>query len=181
MESVREQAKSLQPSLVARAVAGDREAFRGLVEPHLSTALGAATALLRSPSEADDAVQDALLSAWLGLHQLRRADAFPAWFRRHVIRSAMKRLGQRPRVTELDLTAMAPVDDLEQALERRALGRAFGRLETKDRLILTLHHFWSLPVAETAGLLGVPEGTVKSRAHQARARLRAAYAAEERG
>lgn len=76
MESVREQAKSLQPSLVARAVAGDREAFRGLVEPHLPTALGAATALLRSPSEADDAVQDALLSAWLGLHQLRRADAF---------------------------------------------------------------------------------------------------------
>lgn len=178
---MREQTNGLPASLVALAVAGDREAFRRLVQPQLPSALGAATALLRSPAEADDAVQDALLSAWLGLHELRRPDAFPAWFRRHVVRSAMKRLAKRGRLTELDLAVMAPTDDLERALERRALGRAFGRLEAMDRLILTLHHSWSLPVAETAELLGVPQGTVKSRAHQARSRLRAAYEAEERG
>ena len=60
------------------------------------------------------------------------------------------------------------------------LGRAFDRLDPKDRLILTLHHFWRLPVAETAGHLGIPEGTVKSRVHHALGRLRAAYDAEER-
>jgi RNA polymerase sigma-70 factor (ECF subfamily) len=62
----------------------------------------------------------------------------------------------------------------------RVLAVAFGRLSTADRLILTLHHFWDLPVAETAAHLGIPEGTVKSRVHHALRRLRAAYDAEER-
>jgi RNA polymerase sigma-70 factor (ECF subfamily) len=65
-------------------------------------------------------------------------------------------------------------------MDRRTLARAFDRLEARDRLILTLHHFWDMPIAETAAHLGIPEGTVKSRVHYAMDRLRAAFAAEER-
>jgi RNA polymerase sigma factor (sigma-70 family) len=165
--------------LVAAARAGDRAAFGQLVEPELAKALGAARLLSRVPADAPDAVQDALLSAWRGLDTLRDPDAFPAWFRRHVVRAAI-RLGKRPHVVELDVSGVFAPDELERTVERRQLGRAFDRLDDKDRLLLTLHHFWGLPVAETAVQLGIPEGTVKSRVHHAMARLRAAYDAEDR-
>jgi RNA polymerase sigma-70 factor (ECF subfamily) len=166
--------------LVDAAIDGDRDAFRALVEPVVPGALGAATILTGSPSDAADAVQDALLSAWRGLSSLRDADAFPAWFRRHVVRAAMRTAKRRGRVLELDIDLPDASDALERAVARRTLGRAFDRLGPDDRLILTLHHYLGLPVAETAAHLAIPTGTVKSRVHAAMGRLRAAYDAEER-
>jgi RNA polymerase sigma-70 factor (ECF subfamily) len=171
---------SRRRSLVDAAIAGDREAFRALVEPSIPRALGAAAILTGSESDAADAVQDALLSAWLGLRSLRDADAFPAWFRRHVVRAAMRSARRSGRVVELDVDLPADPDALERAVSHRTLGRAFDRLDADDRLILTLHHYLGLATAETAELLGIPTGTVKSRVHAAIGRLRAAYDAEER-
>ncbi len=169
-------------SLVAAARGGDREAFRALVEPHLRVAVGSATILTGSAADGADAVQEALLSAWQGLDGLREPDAFPAWFRRQVIRAASRagRSRARARVVELDVSMHAADEELERVVAGRTLGRAFDGLDEADRLLLTLHFFWGLPVAETAGLLGVPEGTVKSRVHYAVDRLRAAFDAEDR-
>lgn len=166
--------------LVTAARRGDRDAFRRLVEPELAAALGAARILAGSHADAADAVQDALLSAWRGLDGLRDPVAFPAWFRRHVVRAAMRHGTRRMRVVELEIDLAAPAGELDRTLDRRTLARAFRRLDPKDRLVLTLHHWWGLPVAETAAHLGIPEGTVKSRVHHALARLRAAFEAEER-
>jgi RNA polymerase sigma-70 factor (ECF subfamily) len=172
---------SLEP-LVTAARAGDRDAFRLLVEPHLGIALGVSTVLTGSAADGADAVQEALVSAWQGLDRLREPDAFPAWFRRHVIRAASQTIRARTRrqVVELDASTPSPVDELDRAVEHRTLGRAFDRLDDDDRTLLTLHHVWGLPVAETAAILGVPEGTVKSRVHYAMQRLRAGYDAEDR-
>lgn len=180
MEAALEQSPPTLAGLVAAAKRGDRDAFRDLVEPDLAAALGTARIMTGSDADASDAVQDALLSAWRGLDGLRDPDAFRAWFRRHIVRAALRAAGRRGRVVELDLATMAPEGDLDRALERRTLGRAFERLDARDRLLLTLHHFWDLPISETATHLGIPEGTVKSRLHYAMERLRAAYAAEER-
>ena len=78
------------------------------------------------------------------------------------------------------MSVAAPDGELDLMVDRRTLARAFDRLDAADRLLLTLHHFWELPIAETATHLGIPEGTVKSRVHYAMDRLRAAFAAEER-
>ena len=180
MEAVLDQSPPTLAGLVAAAIGGDRDAFRELVEPDLAAALGTARIVTGSEADASDAVQEALLSAWRGLDSLREPDAFRAWFRRHVVRAALRAATRRGRVVELDLSAVAPDGELDRALEARTLGRAFGRLDARDRLLLTLHHFWELPIAETAIHLGIPEGTVKSRVHYAMDRLRAAYAAEER-
>jgi len=180
MEAVLDQSPPTLALLVAAAIRGDRDAFRELVEPDLAAALGTARIVTRSEADASDAVQEALLSAWRGLDRLREPDAFRAWFRRHVVRAALRAATKRGRVVELDLAAVAPAGDLDLALDKRTLGRAFNRLDARDRLLLTLHHFWDLPIAETAAHLGIPEGTVKSRVHYAMDRLRAAYAAEER-
>ena len=171
-------------ALVAAARRGDRDAFADLVSPHLETALRVARVVAGSPDDGTDAVQDALLSAWQGIGSLREPAAFPAWFRRHVTRSAMKHAKRRGtgkrRVVELDLEAAGPADALDRAFAVRELDRAFDRLSTDDRTILTLRHLWDLPGAEIAQHLGIPEGTVKSRVHAAMERLRAAYEAEER-
>ena len=180
MEAVLESSPPSLAGLVAAAKRGDRDAFRALVEPDLPAALGTARIVTRSEADASDAVQEALLSAWRGLDGLRDPDAFRAWFRRHVVRAALKAAEQRGRVVELDLATAAPDGELDRAVDRRTLARAFDRLEARDRLLLTLHHFWDLPIAETAAHLGIPEGTVKSRVHYAMDRLRAAFAAEER-
>lgn len=180
MEATLDQPNARLRPLVEAARAGDRDAFRALVEPYVGRALGAATIITRSPADAADAVQDALLSAWRGLPQLRDPEAFPAWFRQHVVRAAIRASRTRRRVTELDVEMPDGADDLDRAVARRTLRRAFDRLEPDDRLLLTLHQFWGLPIAETASHLRIPEGTVKSRIHAAMDRLRAAYDAEER-
>lgn len=166
--------------LVGAACAGDRDAFERLVRPHVGPAVGAATLITGNESDGADAVQDALLVAWQRLQQLREPAAFPGWFRRIVVHAALRAAGQNHHVAELDLTVAAPVDELDRALDLRMLRRALTRLDKGDRVLLTLHHFWELPVSETARLLRVPEGTVKSRVHHAMRRLRAAYQAEER-
>ena len=169
-----------RPCSYRAARAGDRDAFRSLVEPDLAAALGTARIVTQSEADAADAVQDALLSAWRGLGALRDPDAFRPWFRRHVVRAALKAAARRGRVAELDPATAAPEGELDAAIDRRTLARAFDRLDARDRLILTLHHFWDVPIAEAATYLGIPEGTLKSRLYYAMDRLRAAFAAEER-
>jgi RNA polymerase sigma-70 factor (ECF subfamily) len=166
--------------LVGAACAGDRDAFGRLVRPYLAQAVGAATLITANDADGADAVQDALLVAWQRLAQLRNPELFPAWFRSIVLRAALRTTRRAHRIVELHLEVMAPPDQLDRALDLRTLRRALVRLDTKDRVLLTLHHYWELPVAETARLLDVPEGTVKSRVHYALNRLRAAYEAEER-
>ena len=167
--------------LIGLACDGDREAFGRLVRPHLAPAVGAATIITGSEADGADAVQDALLVAWQRLPQLREPAMFPAWFRRIVVRAATQVSRRRRRVAELDLSAPGPPDQLDRALDLRTLRRAVARLDDNDRVLLTLREFWDLPIAETARLLAIPEGTVKSRLHHALRRLRAAYEAEERG
>ena len=166
--------------LIERAVGGDRRAFDRLVEPYLAVALGAARLITGSEADAADAVQDALLRSWQGLDGLRDPGLFPAWFRKIVIRSATRSVRRRIHLVELDPEAPGPSDQLDREVDRRLLARAFSRLDRKDRVLLTLHHYWQMPVAESAQILGLPEGTVRSRVHHALKRLRAGYDAEVR-
>lgn len=176
----RQRDRQVSEELVGHAARGDRYAFDRLVEPYLAVALGAAKLITGDEAGAADAVQDALLSSWQALGSLRDPQLFPAWFRRIVIRSATRFVRRRGKLIELDLEAPGPTDSIEREFDRRQLARAFSRLDSKDRVLLTLHHYWQLPVSESAQLLGVPEGTVRSRVHHALKRLRACYDAEVR-
>ncbi len=171
--------------LVVAARDGDGKAFALLVQPCLSSCLAAAVVITGSSQDGLDAVQEALVAAWRGLGSLRDPCAFPAWFRKLVIRAAMKvargRKGQR--LVEIYLENALERDSatsIERILETRNLDRAFDKLDAKDRTILALRFASSLSTQEIAATLAIPEGTVKSRTHAAMARLRAAYAAEER-
>lgn len=74
----------------------------------------------------------------------------------------------------------AQADASGQVADRDAIGRAFRRLSVEQRAIVVLHHYQSLSLVDAAYILGIPEGTARSRLHYALKTLRAAIEADER-
>ena len=162
-------------SLVLAARSGDATAFAALVHAETPSAYRLALSIVRSPSEAEDAVQDAFLRAWRDIRSLRDPDLWPAWFRRLTVRSALDQTRRRPRVREVDLDLAFDVPGLEpsvQPTDRMELMAAFDRLRPDDRAILALRFFADLELPDAAAALGIPLGTAKSRLHRALGRLR---------
>ncbi len=161
--------------LLLSARDGSPSAFGALVNPHLGAALAAATAITGSHEDAEDVVQEALVSAWARLNQLRAAESFSPWFRRMVVRSAIRVAKKRRRVHALDLEPPLAARGPDAIIEQAALDAAFDVLTARDRAVVYLRFVLDLSVADTAEALAVPVGTVKSRSHYALQRLRSAY------
>ena len=170
--------------LVGRAMGGEHEAFTALVRPEIERLYGLAGLLLRDPSRAEDAVQEALLRAWRDLPSLRHPEQFGAWLRRLVVNAAHdegRRLGRRRGEVELaphhDRSA---ADELGVLFDRDEVTRAFRRLRTEERTVIALRFYLDLATAEAAATLGIREVTYRSKLHRALRRLRAALAADAR-
>jgi RNA polymerase sigma-70 factor (ECF subfamily) len=162
-----------QAVLAARS--GDAAAFAGLVHAETPAAYRLALSIVRSPAEAEDAVQEAFLRAWRDIGKLREPELWPAWFRRLTVRSALDQTRRRPRVREVDLEQAFELPGLEPAVQpadRLALMAAFDRLSPDDRAILALRFYADLEIPDAAAALGIPLGTAKSRLHRALGRLR---------
>jgi RNA polymerase sigma-70 factor, ECF subfamily len=175
-------------ALVSRAQAGDHAAFEQLVRPRLERLLRLAISIVTDEGDARDCVQEGCLFAWRQLPRLRERDRFEAWLWRIVINTSRTRLRQRRRVTVREV-AVDQLDAGAEPAERGpaftdqlstddAIRRAFARLDVDKRTILVLHHVEERRVADIAALLGIPEGTAKSRLHWARAALSRALRAE---
>jgi RNA polymerase sigma factor (sigma-70 family) len=144
-------------------------------------------------ADADDAVQDAFLKAYAALPRFRDGAPFRPWLLRIVAnearnrrRSAGRRDGLALRAVAADptgavgvATAAAPEDDVMAAETRAELLAALRRLGDDDREILGARFFLDLSEAETAEMLGIARGTVKSRTSRAVARLRTAFGSTE--
>ena len=175
----------MQRDLVMQAQSGDHEAFSALAAGSVSRLLTAARLILRDDDRAQDAVQEAMVDAWLDIRGLRDPDRFDAWLHRLLVRGcyrAAKRDRQR-RVVEVPLLAMdgPSTSDAQSALAARdQLDRAFRLLATDQRAVLVVHHFLDLADAEAADALDIPIGTFKSRLNRAKQALRAALDADER-
>lgn len=176
--------------LVRRASRGDVAAFDALVAARLSASLRLARAIVDSPADAEDVVQEAFVSAWRNLPRLREPDRFDAWFGRILVNTARTHVRRRGSVRPISIDRRH-VDDgreddtpgqhdpgLESVVSSDALGRAINRLTIDQRSILALHHLEERPVAQIAAVLGIPVGTAKWRLHAARQALERALEAE---
>jgi RNA polymerase sigma factor (sigma-70 family) len=167
-----------QRELVERAGRGDHDAFAQLVRASVARLDAAARLILHDPELARDAVQEALVGAWRDLPGLRDPDRFDAWIHRITVRSCLSILRRRRRrVVEVELTPTAdvPVGDIGSfVVDRDQVERALRRLDPDWRAIVVVHYFLGLPLPETAEVLGIPLGTVKSRLHRSLAAMRAA-------
>lgn len=173
----------MDQTLVERAREGDHEAFAVLATASTDRLYTVARLILRDDDRASDAVQESLIAAWRGIRALRRADAWNAWLHRLVVR-ACYRLARERRSPILEIRVEDhPVDDADGAAlvaDRDQLERGFRRLAVDQRAILVLRHYLGHTPAETAEILGIPTGTVKSRLHRATEAMRAALDADAR-
>src|SRR5262245_19060864 len=179
----RSQARAATRDAIARAQRGDHEAFEYLAGAIAGRLTGTATLILRDRDAARDVVQETLIEIWGSLPSLRDPDAFEGWVQRILVRACHRAVrSNRHRAVEvrqLDIDVADPSD--EHAIDDRdRIERAFRRLTTEQRTVLVLHHHLGLPLAESAGILQIPTGTMKSRLNRATAALRAALDADER-
>ena len=174
-----------QRDLVVRAQRGDVDAFGILVSGRVGHLAAVARLILRSGDQADDAVQDALVAAWVGLRGLRDPDRFDAWTYRLLVRACRRAASRRHARTlaEIAVSEELPplVDDRQQDLANRDLiDRALRRLTVDERTVLVMRHYLDMSLGEAADALGIPLGTVKSRLSRATAAMRTALEADAR-
>ena len=167
-----------ETDLVARARAGDREAFGILIERYAGPARRVARAVLGDVDDADDAAQDAFLSALVKLGQFDPRRPFGPWLLRIVANAATDRRRRRKvrRAEALDPAVRAPGPGPDADAVRDELGErlraALAELPERRRLAVELFDVEGYAHAEISRILGVPEGTVRSDVFHARRFLR---------
>ena len=166
-------------AVIARVLAGDAESFEVLMRRYNRRVFRATRAVLRDEAEAEDVVQDAWVRAYTHLGQFSGRATFPTWLTRIAIHEALARRRYRVRHIALDehaATLPAPTRPPEQQLDARqvasALETAIDTLPAPYRIAFVLRDLEGLSTVETAACLDVPEATVKTRLHRARALLR---------
>lgn len=170
--------------LVQAAQRGDREAFAILARTHGDRLYAIAQRILRDAGLAEDALQQALISAWRELPNLRDPEKFIAWATRLLVHECYAEARRRSRMTSsirlLPADGPAAPDDISGFIDRDQLERGFRRLPDDQRAVLVMHHYLGLEPAEIAETLGVPAGTVRSRLHYAHRAMRAVLEADDR-
>jgi RNA polymerase sigma factor (sigma-70 family) len=174
----------VERELVLAARLGDEVAFAWLIEAEAPRIYRAVLAVVRSPEDAQEVIQDATVRAWRQLDGLRDADSWPAWYRRIAVRQAIDRAGRqgRMRLHEIDLDSLGnePARDPSSGwADRVAVTSALRQLSTEDRVLLGLRFGADLAVADVATALDIPLGTAKSRLHRALGRLASALGDED--
>jgi RNA polymerase sigma-70 factor, ECF subfamily len=158
--------------LLAAHVAGDRYAFDELFHRHQRQLHRLARLTTRTPEDAEDALQDAMLSAHRGAGTFRHDAAVGSWLHRIVVNACLDRLRRAKAHPTAPLEDVYPVPDRTAQVETAiVVQRALMRLPVEQRAAVVAVDMQGYSVADTAALLGVAEGTVKSRCSRARVRL----------
>lgn len=167
-------------TLVLLTLAGDPGAYEALVIRHRKTVIAAANSVLHSRYLAEDAAQDAFITAWMKLNVLREGSRFGPWVCR-IAKNCAKNMIVRYR-------SYLPLEDMEEVLsdgidddpqtyavrnaEAASLRDTVTRLPARVGEIIRMHYFEELSVGEIAARLGISEGTVKWQLHDGRKRMR---------
>ena len=166
--------------LIERCQRGDRDAFEPLVKRYMRRAAAFALGWTGSREDALDLSQDAFVRAYRAIARFDTARPFYPWFHRILKNLCINHLSRAGRGAEVPIEVTGPLasaaDGPQRLAEREELRRtvweAIRRLGEADREILVLREFQDLTYAEIASVLEIPKGTVMSRLHNARKRLR---------
>ena len=177
--------------LLERVRAGDEQACEALVRQHSGRMFAVARRLLQRDEDSADAVQDAFLSAFRSLHTFQGNSTLGTWLHRIVVNVCLMKLRSRSRCREVRIEDLLPTfdetghhsnpvrawDDAALARLTRAETQAhvracIDRLPDPYREVLVLRDMEDMDTEQTAGLLGITAGAVKTRLHRARQALR---------
>ena len=168
---------------VRAAKRGSAEAFGRLYDHYAADLYRFALWYLHNASDAEDAVQEAMLSAWQNIRALRKEEAFRAWLFQILANTCktLFRSSGRGRIVSLDGAALESRLSYTPAFENDAVGSLLGDLSPEDRAIVTMAVLGDFKSGEIAAALGMKSGTVRSRLSRALRSLREALEGDTPG
>ena len=175
--------------LAGRALARDAGAFRAIMQKHNSRLYRLARTILRNDADAEDALQDAYVSAFANLASYRGESTLATWLSRIVMNEALGRLRQKRPIVDLaaleherseaeiiQFSQSTLNDDPERTMAQRQIlqlvERATDNLPKAFRLVFVTRLIEGMSVEETSELLGIKPETIKTQLHRARQLVR---------
>jgi RNA polymerase sigma-70 factor, ECF subfamily len=184
------QLEAVEADLIKRVCDGEPQAFEDLVRPYERLVYGTAISILRNPADAEEVSQEAVLKAFSKLSSFRGESRFSTWLIQITYNEARMRVRKdrlhlyestdcQERDAEGDYWPKdfadwrpIPSEMLEKKELREALENGINSLSPAYRDVLILRDVHNLSVKETAAILGIGKGSVKTRLHRARIQLR---------
>lgn len=178
-----------EETLIQKAAQGDQDAFAQLLELYQGKVYGLTLRLVGSPEDAAELTQETFFNVWRGLPNFHAESKFSTWLyrlatntaidflrkekRRRALQTVSLSLDSDPdRVLDIPDQRFTPQGELERGELRRAIEQGLSKLSVEHRQVLVLRELNGLSYAEIAQVLGIEEGTVKSRIARARLALR---------
>lgn len=188
-DSRKDRIRANEEILIGRILGGEKDLFLELIRPYQRTVYATLISMLGSKEDAEDVTQDVLLKALARLQQFRRESAFGTWLIQIAINEARMRRRKLRHGNMFSLANEAdddgayvpkdfadwreiPSEALERLEIREALAKALTLLEEHYRLAFILRDINELSITETAYILGITRGAVKTRLRRARLMLR---------
>lgn len=172
--------------IVEKVVAGEVGLFEVLMRRHNRRVFRTARAILRSDDDAEDAMQEAYVSAYQHLGDFQGRAKFSTWLTRIAVHAALAKIRRGKRITSLEeleehgespiaedgAMTRGPEEAASDTELRAALEQAVDALPPTFRTVFVMRAVEELSVTETAEALEIPEETVRTRLHRARGMLR---------
>ena len=175
--------------LVADLSEGDTTALASIVEKYGKLAYRLAIQITKNHEDANDVMQETFLKVYESIGSFRKESAFETWLYRIVVNQALNLVKRRERRRESSFSdenendlrfhlrrssgyTNSPHDDVEKKELQKWVTQAVDSLSAKHRTVVILHEFEGLTHPQIATILNCSEGTVRSRLHYARRKLR---------
>lgn len=169
--------------LIAECIAGNEAAIERLVREHETGVFRLALSIVGDPAEANEVMQETFLSALRALPSYQEKKSLKAWLYTIALNHSRSHLRKRKIIERLQSTLTSifrieiekqnsPEEAVIQNEKEIAIWRSLNQLDDRHRIVVILRYFHELPVSEISEILSVNEGTIHSRLHTARGRLR---------
>ena len=168
-------------TLVMLTLAGEQYAYEVLVTRYQKAVIAAAITITKNHFMAEDAAQDAFVTAWMKLNTLQEPKKYASWVCRIAKNCALNMISKYRSFLPLDVVdnlnitddgAENPAELYALSEERNEVNKSIEMLPEKVRQIIHLHYFEDLSIAEIADRMRISEGTVKRQLHDGRKRIR---------
>lgn len=154
--------------LVHKAKKGNGKAFTKLIEENLKSIYRVAKGILNNEDDIEDAIQNTILKSYSNIKTLRNEELFKTWLIRILINECNKIYNFNKKCISLDKVIEEQYNDKYENLDLKI---AVNSLPEELRLVITLFYFEDLKISQISEIIGIPEGTVKSRLSKAKAKI----------
>lgn len=155
-------------SKIERIKSGDKDLFVEIIDENLSAMYRVAKGILKSEDDIEDSIQNTILIAFEKLHTLKKHEYFKTWLIRILINECNKIFNSNKRISSYDEVEEEVVHDDYKNLD---LSKAIETLSSEFKITTVLYYYEDMSIKDIGKVLGVAEGTVKSRLSRAREQL----------